>query len=330
MLDNELLEHNYSDRLFIGNLFNLFNAPNRQSTREWAEQNRFLTPDVTSRPGKMDCMETPWMLFPMECFDDPLIPVIVGKKSAQIAWTETVNNYIGRTIDLDPRNMMIAFPRAASVMKFYKEKLTPFILHTPCIANKITGTMSRLSHKHVPFKGGFLLLANAGAADDAKSSVIPIVIVEEPDGIKKDVNKQGDGMALLRQRMKSFSDGKLIYAGTPTDKEFSQVDIAYNNSNRGNYHVCCPSCSNLHVLSFNNLKYDVFQDRKIDEAYGIYNPETAYYECPYCLDMWDDSAKQEAVLEGLNFFQMGWKFDAPDVTDVYGFAFNEQIGRAHV
>lgn len=316
----------FSDRLFIGNLLKGFRKPPRLTSREWAEINRFLTNEVTSRPGKMDCMETPWMLYVMECLDNPLIPVIVGRKSAQIAWTETINNYIGKTIDTDPRNIMIAFARDASAMKYYKEKLEPYLKTTPTLLSKVQApSLNKVSHKHIPFEGCFLILTNAGAAADTKSSVIPIIIVEEPDDVKKDVNKQGDGLKLLQQRQKSFSDGKLIYGGTPTDKEFSQVDRAFNKSNKGFYQVCCVYCSNLHSLSFDNLKADPFQDRKIDEVYGIYNPKTAYYECPYCKAMWDDKDKKKAVVEGLNFNNLGWKFEKPEITDIYGFAFNELL-----
>src|SRR5574343_195970 len=322
---NEKLEHNFSERLCFGNFFLIFKKPNRQSTREWAEENRFLTSEVTSRPGKMDCMETPWMLYVMECLDNPDIRVIVGKKSAQIAWTETINNWIGRTIDLDPRNIMIAFPRAASVIKFYKEKLLPYIKNTPALLAKIEGNINRISHKHIPYTNGFLVLANAGAADEAKSSVIPYVVVEEPDGIKKDVNKPGAGMEILKQRMKSFPDAKLVYAGTPTDKDFSQVDIAYELSNKMVYMVPCHHCNDFHELSFKNLKADQYQDRKIDEIYGLYNPETAYYECPNCLGLWTDEDKKNNVRNAINFHNKGWKITRPEVLDVHGFAFNELL-----
>jgi phage terminase large subunit GpA-like protein len=318
------LETNFAERLFLGNLLQIFKKPNRMSTREWAETNRFLTSEVTSRPGQMNCMETPWMLYLMECLDNPLIRIIIGKKSAQVSWTETINNYIGRTIDLDPRNIMIAFPRAASAQKFYKEKIIPFINHTKILSDKI-GSLNKVSHKHIPYPGGFLILANAGTAEDGKSSVIPVVIVEEPDGVKKDVNNQGDGMSILRQRMKSFSDSKLIYAGTPGDKDFSQVNIAYEQSNKMVYMVPCEFCNNFHSLNFSNLKYDVWQDRQIDENYGIYNPETAYYTCPHCNAIWDDNIKNKAVKEAIKYNNLGWVITRPEITDIYGFAFNELL-----
>lgn len=318
------LDTTWSERLFLGKCLQLLKKPNRMSTREWAETNRFLTSDVSSRPGKMDCMQTPWMLFVMECLDNPEIHSIVGKKSAQIAWTETINNWIGRTIDLDPRNIMIAFPRAASAQKFYKEKLVPYITHTPALKAKI-GSLAKVSHKHIPYDGGFLVLANAGTAEDGKSSVIPYVIVEEPDGVKKDVNNQGDGMAILRQRMKSFSDSKLVYAGTPTDKDFSQVDLAYEQSNKMVYLVPCHHCEEFHALTFDNLKYDEWPDRRIDEFYGIYDPETAYYECPNCLGLWNNEEKNANVTRAINSHNLGWVATNPSVDDIYGFAFNELL-----
>lgn len=315
---------NISERYFIGNCLSRFVPPSRLSTRSWAEENRYLTSDVTSRPGKMDCMETPWMIYVMECLDDPLIPVIVGKKSAQIAWTETVNNYIGRTVDLDPRNILIAFPRLKSAQKYYKEKLKPFIENTQPL-HSVIGNLTKVSHSHIPYPGGFLSLITAGSSEDMKSSVIPIIIVEEPDGVKKDVNKQGDGMAILIQRMKSFSDGKLIYAGTPTDLGFSQVNIAYDASNRMQYMVGCHKCGDFHSLSFENLFCDVYQDRKLDELYGRYNPETAHYMCPNCSDIWTFEQKNKNVTEALNFFNKGWEVTRPEIKDVYGFAFNELL-----
>jgi phage terminase large subunit GpA-like protein len=323
-MDLHVLKTNFSERAFIGSMLKIFKKPSRVSTKEWAEANRFLTSDVSSRPGKMNCMETPWMLYVMDCLDNPEVTAIVGKKSAQIAWTETINNWIGRTIDLDPRNIMIAFPRAASAQKFYKEKLVPYITHTPVLREKI-GSLAKVSHKHIPYPGGFMILANAGTAEDGKSSVIPYVVVEEPDGVKKDVNNQGDGMAILRQRMKSFSDCKLIYAGTPTDKDFSQVDIAYEQSNKMLYMVPCHHCNEFHSLSFSNLKCDPWQNRRIDEHYGKFDPNTAYYECPNCFGIWTNAEKNENVKRAINFHNKGWQATAPWVEDIIGFAFNELL-----
>lgn len=319
---------NFGERLFVGELLQLFRKPNRQSTKEWAEENRILTTEVTSRPGRMDCMQTPWMLFVMDCLDNPVINTIVGKKSAQIAWTETINNFIGRTIDLDPRNIMISFPRAAGCQLFWKEKLLPYIKNTPILLKKVTKytKLSRISHKFVPFQGGFIKLANMGSADEGKSSVVPILIYEEPDGVKGDVNSQGDGIAITKERKKSFNgDWKVIYAGTPTDKNFSQVDMAYDQSNKMVYMVPCHVCGNSHTLSFDNLKQDPWPDQRIDETYGAFNPYSAYYLCPHCQSTWTFEEKNKNVLEAIKYNNKGWLATNGEISDIYGFAFNELL-----
>ena len=319
---------NFGERKFIGEILQIFKLPSHLSTREWAETNRILTTEVTSRPGPMDCLKTPWMLYLMQLLDDPSVNIIVGRKSAQIAWTETINNFIGRTIDLDPRNIMLSFPRAAGCKLFWNEKLKPFLRDTPPLYKKITHVtkFSRLSHKFISFSGGFIKLANLGSADEGKSSVIAILIFEEPDGIKSDVNKQGDGLAIAKERKKSFSgDWKVIYAGTPTDADFSQVDIAYEESNKMVYEVPCHLCGDFHTLSFDYLRYDVYENRKIDEVYGMYNPYTAYYICPHCNGVWTFEDKNRNVFEAIKYNNLGWKITNPEEKEIYGFAFNELL-----
>ena len=326
-MEDKFLE-NFGERRFLGECLQIFKKPSRISTREWAEENRILTSEVSSRPGKMNCMETPWMLYLMECLDNPDINVIVGKKSAQIGWTETINSYVGRTVDLDPRNIMISFPRAAGCQLYWKEKLLPFIKSTPAIHKKITKytKLSRISHKFIPFSGGFIKLANMGSADEGKSSVIAILIYEEPDGIKGDVNKQGDGLAITKERKKSFQgDWKIIYAGTPTDKDFSQVDMAYEQSNKMVYMVPCHVCGKSHELNFNYLKQDVWPDLRIDDTYGQFNPYSAYYLCPHCNSSWTFEQKNKNVLEAINYNNKGWVVTNPEISDTYGFAFTELL-----
>lgn len=319
--------NNISERNLIGNLLLVFSPPFIGGTRAWAESNRWLTSKTTERQGKMDCMLTPWMLYFMDCLDDPRIKVIVGRKSAQVAWTETVNSYIGRIIATQPRNILIAFARRHSANSFYKEKLLPYIESTPSIAKAI-GSMGKVSASHIPFKGGFLKLVTAGAAADLKSSVIQIIIVEEPDDVKDSVDNQGNGIDIVMERLKTITNYKVVYGGTPALLDNSQVEFAFSRSNMLFYEVPCHLCGVSHpfdTTAFENLKCDVYQDRYIDKVYGKWNPETAYYECPNCKGIWTFEEKNTNVVNAINFHNKGWKSYATRVTDVYGFSFNELL-----
>lgn len=316
--------HTYAERLAIANLLKIFEPLKDLSTRDWAETYRFLSATVTTRPGKMDCSITPWMIYLMECLDNPEVHIIVGKKSAQISWTETINNWLGRTIHLDPRNIMIVFPRAKSASDFFKEKLKVFLESTKVLSD-LVGNLNKISHNHIPFPNGFLKLVTAGSADALKSSVIHYIIVEEPTGVKEDVNNQGDGMSILKQRFKSVPDYKIVFGGTCGDENFCQVHIAYEQSNKMEYMVPCHECGEFHSLTFDNLKANTYSDNRIDPKYGIYDPSTAFYQCPHCYSIWTFEQKNQNVSNALNYFNKGWTPTNPEVTDVYGFAFNELL-----
>ena len=313
---------NVTERLFLGTMLQFFRKPERLSTREYAEKYRWLGSDVTAKPGKMDCMETPFMLYPMQCMDDVDIKVIVGRKSAQIAWSETTNSYLSKRMHLDPQNIIIAFPRMESAKKYSREKIKPLIKSNPVLLEAI-GNPDRSSYKFFKFHGGWLSLITARSTEDLKSSSVPVIIVEEPDGLQDDVGNQGDALDILMQRQKTYEERKLIFAGTPTDAGFSRVDNAYMQSNQMVYLVPCRSCNSLQEFNFNNLKCDPYPNRFIHEIYGKWNPATAYYECDHCKAIWDDGDRKKAVLEALNFNSLGWKALKPDETDIYGFSFNE-------
>lgn len=308
------------EHLFLSQLFSLFVVPERMSTREYAETYRWLTNEVTAKPGLMNCMETPHMLFPMECMDNPDISVIVGQKSAQIAWSETTNSYISKRIDIDPQPIIMAFPRQASAKSYANEKIRPLIKSNPRILEKV-GDPDKCCFDFYKYPGGFLKLVTAGSPTALKSTSAPVLIVEEPDDLKEDLKGQGDALAIFQQRQKTFIERKLIYAGTPSEEGFSKVSIAYGQSNQMVFLVPCHSCGGFHKLDFDNLKCDPYPGDYIDPTYGERNPETAYYQCPLCNAIWDDELKKKNITNAINFHNKGWKATAE--SSIYGFAFNE-------
>lgn len=307
---------------FIGELFQLLEPPERLSVKDYAETYRWLGSEVSAFHGKMDCMRTPFMLYFMQCLDDIEIKVIVGRKSAQISWSETQNSYISKHIDIDPQNIIMAFPRTASGSSYAKEKIRPMIRSNPRLLKKI-GNPDKCSFDFYKFPGGFLKLVTAGSATALKSTSAPILIVEEPDDLKEDLKGQGDALEIFTERQKTFEERKLIYGGTPSEVGFSKVDVAFNQSNQMFYFVQCPDCKEEHTLDFENLKYDKWSNGRLDRTYGMYNPSSAYYSCPHCTSIWDDKKKNAAVDDAINRNNLGWK--ATEESEIYGFAFNELL-----
>ncbi|MDD2056312.1 phage terminase large subunit family protein [Pseudomonas putida] len=57
---------------------------------EWATKYRYLSTEEAGKPGKYRFDVTPHLVWPggpLEALDDPNVFEIVGRKSAQVAWT---------------------------------------------------------------------------------------------------------------------------------------------------------------------------------------------------------------------------------------------------
>lgn len=320
-LDDALLGLVEGKQLAI--MMQLLKAPEKISTRDWAEANRVLSSEVSPVPGKYDAMLTPYMLLVMEKLDDPKVRVVVGKKSAQIAWTETINNYFGRRIANDPCNIIIGFPTKATGTSYSAEKLKPYIRSTPALFNLI-GNPDKLAWDRIIYPGGFMKLLTTNSISNLKSSTAAVVDVEEPDDLKEDVNQQGDALTVLRERLKAHPDSLLIFGGTPANKGSSRVDEFFENSCQYQYHVPCHNCGQFHVLHFDNLQCDAYGKHKYHKKYGEFDPYTARYVCPHCGIHWSDKQKNLNVRKAIEFHEKGWVAMKPESDDV-GFAFNELL-----
>lgn len=286
----------------MARLGEILRAPEKMGTTQWAENYRGMSSKSTAMPGRYNASITPWIRGIHEALDDPKVERVVAQKSAQVAWTDGVLlNYIGRRIDLDPCPMIVMFAKRESAKDFNDEKLVPMIEATPHLSAKIPITSKRDKNNRFDFKGfpgGFLKLVGSNSPSEVKSTPAPVVCVEEPDDCNTNVKEQGDTIALLIERTKSFARRKIIYGGTPTVEGFSAVEFAYKTSDKRKFYVPCPDCGEEHVLSWDNVRWT--EDETLNhEIYGKAVLDSAAYVCPHCGSIWDDVKKNRAVRKGV-------------------------------
>ena len=276
-------------------------------TQEWADERRYLSPKVSARPGKYRSSVTPYMAGVMAAMDDIEIHEVLCMKSAQVAWTEAVNNYVGRRMDIDPVAMLVMFPSASAAKKYSETKVRPMVEATPVLAGKINLSGSRkIGNRwdYWNFPGGFLSLFGSNSTVGVKSTPAPVVIVEEPADANLDLKGQGNSINLLRERTKTFHRWKMIQGGTPSVKGLCPVEDGWERSDKRRFEVPCPDCGEYHVLAWANVQWRQDPLRRHD-IYGDAVPETARYACPHCGGLWDDRIKNIAVRDGR------WQASAP-------------------
>ena len=258
-----------------------------------------------------------------DVLDDPKYPMVVAQKSAQVAWTETINNKLGKHIHTDPLGIIMMFPKEGAAKSYEREKLVPMIDATPSLRDKVNTTRSKASGNtwdYKNFDGGFLKLVSSNSPASVKSTAAALMIVEEPDDSNTNVKGQGDTLKLLEDRGDTFENSKMIFGGTPTLKGLSQVEAAYGKSDQRIYMVPCHQCEEEHELDFDNLFCREYDDGYVHDVYGKLNPETAYYACPVCGGEWDDFNKNRNVARAKENHLHGWV--VREKSKIAGFRFN--------
>ncbi|WP_368830061.1 phage terminase large subunit family protein [Pseudomonas juntendi] len=296
---------------------------------EWADRFRWLAPEESATPGKYRFDKTPHLIWPggpLEALDDPNVFEIVGRKSAQVAWTSGVmGNAIGKWIDLDPSPILILFPKAEAAKQYVAEKLEPMIEATKRLRKKVDLRSRKLQQRQdfKRFPGGFLKMVGSNSPASVKSTPVPRVAIEEPDDCNLNLRGQGDSIKLAKERLKTFRRSKIIIGGTPTIKGLSAIDAELELSDKRVGLVPCHGCGQVHALSFEHLHCD--EDPKYyHDVYGKRRPETAYYACPHCGEIWDDHQKNANLADA----RCRWEATA-EFRGIAGYILNELYATFH-
>ncbi|NWD52679.1 phage terminase large subunit family protein [Pseudomonas gingeri] len=294
---------------------------------EWADRYRWLSPEESATPGKYRFDKTPHLVWPggpLEALDDPNVIEVVGRKSAQVAWTSGVmGNAIGKWIDLDPSPILILFPKAEAAKQYVAEKLEPMIEATRRLRKKVDLRSRKLQQRQdfKRFPGGFLKMVGSNSPSSVKSTPVPRVAIEEPDDCNLNLRGQGDSIKLAKERLKTFRRSKIIIGGTPTIKGLSAIDAELELSDKRVGLVPCHGCGQSHALSFDHLHCD--EDESYHhEIYGKRRPETAFYGCPHCGEVWDDHQKNANLKLGR------WEATA-EFRGIAGYILNELYATFH-
>lgn len=324
-----------NNKKILGSLFASFSEVLDLSTIQWAETRRHLSKDESFYSGKFDCDRIPALEYIYDCLDNWGIYIVVVMKASQVGWSELSNNYYGRRIEVEPGKTQIVFPNRDASRIYSREKLKPFFDNCEVLKDLISQSKGREAYNYFKFPGGFIKLTTAGSISNAKTSSIPVIAVEEPDDVKDDVANQGDTLENYKRRQVTFPIGhkKLLYGGTPTDKDFSRVSNGYDASNKMIFKAQCHHCKELVPLSTTNIVYAEFPDRFIHEDFGQYNPESAKYLCPSCGGEWTDEDRDTNIRNGKKFgfydhtgrFSKGWHTTRPEVTEAFGFHIPELL-----
>lgn len=243
----------------------------------------------------------------MDAISDPTIREVWVVKSAQVGWTEILNNVIGFHVHQDASPMLLVQPTLEMAEAWSKDRLAPMIRDTPALRDKIADPRSRDSGNtllHKTFPGGHLTVAGANSAAGLASRPIRVVMFDEVDRFPASAGTEGDPISLGKKRTATFWNRKVLAGSTPTIKGSSRIEAGYDQSDQRYYFVPCPQCGTFQRLVWAQVRWP-------DGS-----PEAAVYVCAHCGSELDEADKQQMLRNG------EWRGTRP-FTGVAGFHISE-------
>tara|TARA_Y100000310_G_scaffold243676_1_gene248275 strand:- start:41048 stop:42985 length:1938 start_codon:yes stop_codon:yes gene_type:complete len=270
---------------------------------QWADRFRVLPDKTSAEPGRWNTDRTPYL---REIMDElshmSRAKKVIFKKGAQIGGTEAGNNWLGYIIDQDPSTAMVVWPALPDVQTNTKLRITPLIETTPQLKEKVfdhKGRSQGSSARFKNFQGGAMILTGANSASGLRSVPARFLFLDEIDGYPDDVEGEGDPIALVMARSRTFSRRKAFLCSTPTLKGQSKIDREFRSSDQRFFNVPCPHCNEFQVLIWDQISYELDEDQLIEDDGKEYPVvKKASYFCVHCGEEITESSKTKMLRKG--------------------------------
>lgn len=259
------------------------------SISEWADQYRVLSSEASSEYGAWNTSRAEYQRGIMDTISDDNIEEVIIMSCAQVGKTEMILNLIGYHVAQDPAPMLVVQPTLEMAQTFSKDRLAPMVRDCPTLADKIKDPRARDSGNSIlkkQFAGGHITMCGANSPSSLASRPVRLVLCDEVDRFPNSAGTEGDPIDLAKRRATTFTNRKIVMVSTPTVKDASRIEAAFEETDKREYHVPCKDCGEEQVLRWSNVKWD-------KDA-----PETAAYICEHCGSVWDDAARFRAIRRG--------------------------------
>lgn len=259
----------------------------RYKVSTWADKNRKLSTKSSAEPGDWRTDRVPYAREPMDSLsvDDPT-EIVVLMWGAQTSKTETGNNFIGYIMHHAPGPTMAVQPTVDMAKRLSKQRLADMIEQTPALRERVAENRSRDSGNTLlakEFPGGMLILAGANSASGLRSMPARYLFLDEVDAYPLDVDDEGDPVSLAIKRTTTFGRRrKVLITSTPTVKDTSRIEKAYEASDKRRYFVACRHCGHRQWLRWRGYQDDSTNDPRAREYRLVWLDEAktaAGYKC---------------------------------------------------
>jgi phage terminase large subunit GpA-like protein len=187
---------------------------------QWADEKRRLSSESSAEPGLWRTDRAPYQRGIMDAITDPRVREIWVMKSAQVGWTEILNNVIGYHVDQDPAPILLVQPTLEMAEAWSKDRFAPMARDTPCLrsSSRIRSRATAATRCCTRNSGGHLTVAGSNSPASLASRPIRIVLFDEVDRFPASAGTEGDPISLGKKRAANILESKVLAGSTPTSR----------------------------------------------------------------------------------------------------------------
>lgn len=277
---------------------------------EWAEQNRILSSEVTSFPGKVSFDRFPYWREPVDCLspDHPArIMAIMG--GAQIGKsTNFIETGIGYIIKNCPGNILLTSAdkelskgqMSKKIDQMIESSGLRFLIRPNTIKRKNLKTGDRDDLKEFP--GGSLVAQSIKAVDKIKQNSFRYGFLDDFEASVRSEKQAGDVMDLILMRFNSFKDKmKVCFLSTPEIKQTSMIEPAFLKGDQRYYFMPCPCCGKMIRFIWYEKKENEYGKVGVyfekDENNHLIEKSVGYV-CQECNQFFKETHKKDMLMSG--------------------------------
>lgn len=270
----------------------IFRPREKLTVSQWAERYRIVT-EGTAR-GRWTNTRTPYLIEPMNSWNDPHIQEIFLCFAPQTGKTSFVFNCLGYAIDQDPGPCMYVMPDEKVARRISRRRILPFFRTTPRVAALLSDRDDDTTTFSVKFKNGMdFMMAFAGSPAELASEAVRYLVLDETDKFPQYAGREADPLSLAKVRTNTFTHTKkILVISTPREEPSTIYGVMRSEADDVRMlYVQCPICQYSQRMVFEQITWP----ESIREPRTIKHRHLAHYVCESCGMKWNDHDRDVAV-----------------------------------
>lgn len=283
----------------------IFNAAPDITPAQWVQGERHV--EISPCPGPADLETTPYLIGLLEWYGKEHVremDIAGGSQSAKSFFMQSCLGYVAVN---QPGPSIFVMQDRVTGSEIISDHLLPMIHKTPSLRVLRTTNPDDLSLRRLRLRNGMLVYL-AWANSEGRLASKPCRY-----GFGDEIDLWPDSaFNKYMARFRAFEDSYKVVNACTVSTEDGRI---WTRQKRADvcieYRPICPHCGEANPMSFANVRWG---EGIVDPA-ELGRKGSAWYECPSCLEKWDEEDRNTAVLAASYMPHRGWHSmcdNAPD------------------